>query len=381
MNVQVKRGKINTLSGSESAAISAAICEPDIIPLNMQTRDDGLTQFLERIRQSTSKLVPVDNTSAGIGMCLGAHLIGARTFVSASGQDLLRAHELLHTIAGLRKPVVMSVVSRGAGAPRNDENDHSDILFSKDTGWIQIVCETNQEVFDTVMQAYMISEHNDVRLPVMVCFDTHATSNAYESVAVPSQEQARAFLKPYAAQDTLDSKKPLGIGGVIGANAFTEVKRLQDSAMKHSVERIRESNKEFKDVFSRSYGNGLIENYQVENAQTVIVAMGSVCGLIREYIDETKASLGLLRIRTLSPFPSEDVRSALLHAEKVIVLERAAHPSGMGMLYTQVKAAIEKKKCTSIIAGVGGRSITKFDIETMLRLGASGKQHWVNSSI
>lgn len=378
---QFEYGKKNVISGSDAAAIAATLCKPKVVPIYPVTPQ---TIIVERIAQMVNdgeynaEVIRADGEFAVASMLLGAQAFGVRTFSGTSSQGLALMHEVLHTISGMRLPVVMAVANRALSAPINIWNDHQDSMSQRDTGWIQIHCETNQEIFDTTIQAYKIAENTGVRLPVMVCMDGFVLTHLYEPVEVLTQADVDSFLPPYEPDFTLDPKKPVTIGPISAPDSFMDFKKYQEDAINESLNVIKSVNKEFKDKFGRGYGNGLVENYKVENADIVLVAMGSVCGTIKEFIDNTDAKIGLLRIKSFRPFPINDVKAALKDAEKIAVIDRAAGLGNNGPLFTEVKSASGRKKINNFIAGLGGRLVTEDDIDFIIEHAGESVNYWVN---
>ena len=253
--------------------------------------------------------------------------------------------EAIYNASGLGLPIVMTVANRAIGAPINIWNDHSDSLSQRDCGWIQLFAETNQEALDLHIQAFKLAE--ELSLPVMVCMDGFILTHAYERVDMPTQEQVDSFLPPYEPRQVLDTMNPVSIGAMVGPEAFMEVRYLAHAKQMQALNRIPQLAKEFQAVFGRDTG-GLTHSYRSEDAETMVVAMGSVLGTIKDTIDEmrdTGIKMGVLGITSYRPFPLEEVRQALQHAKRVIVIEKSM-----------------------AIAGLGGRPITKKSLHELFSL-------------
>ena len=277
--------------------------------------------------------------------------------------------EAVYNASGLGLPIVMTVANRAIGAPINIWNDHSDALSQRDSGWLQIFAETNQEALDLHIQAFRLGE--ELSLPVMVCMDGFILTHAYERVDVPTQEQVDAYLPPYEPRQVLDPADPVSIGAMVGPEAFMEVRYLAHAKQRQALERIPEYAAEFRAIFGRDSG-GLVHTYRADDAETIVVAMGSVLGTIKDVVDEMRADghkVGVLGITLFRPFPTAQVRDALQHAKRVVVLEKSLAVGSGGILATNVRAAISALPIDAytVVAGLGGRAITKKSLHGLFR--------------
>jgi pyruvate ferredoxin oxidoreductase alpha subunit len=255
----------------------------------------------------------------------------------------------------------MTVANRAIGAPINIWNDHSDTMSQRDSGWIQLYAETNQEAVDLHPQAFKLAEA--LSLPVMVCMDGFILTHAYERVNLPAQEEVDAFLPPYAPRQVLDPADPVTIGAMVGPEAFTEVRYLAHAKQMQALDLIPEVASEFAGMFGRESG-GLLRAYRADDAETIVVALGSVLGTIEEAVDELReegVSIGAVAIKSFRPFPLEELRAALGHAERVVVLEKALAVGIGGIVSANVRMALSGIQLHgyTVIAGLGGRPITK----------------------
>jgi pyruvate ferredoxin oxidoreductase alpha subunit len=253
------------------------------------------------------------------------------------------------------------VANRAIGAPINIWNDHSDSMSQRDCGWLQLFAETNQEALDLHIQAFKIAE--ELSMPVMVCMDGFILTHAYERVDMPTQAQVDAFLPPYEPRQVLDVNEPVSIGAMVGPEAFMEVRYLAHAKQTMALERIPEIAAEFKARFGRDSG-GLVRSYRCEDADTVVIALGSVLGTIKDTVDEMRTGgekIGVLGIQSFRPFPLDAVRTALQHAKRVVVLEKSFSVGMGGVVATDVRMALTGLHMHSycVVAGLGGRSITK----------------------
>ena len=296
-----------------------------------------------------------------MSVAIGASATGARTYTATASQGLLYMIEAVYNASGLGLPIVMTVANRAIGAPINIWNDHSDSMSQRDSGWIQIYAETNQEAADLHVQAFKIAE--ELSLPVMVCMDGFILTHAYERVDVPEQDQVDRFLPPFKPRQVLDPANPVSIGAMVGPEAFTEVKYMAHRKILSALEVIPKVAQDFEKIFGRSSG-GLVRGHKLDGAETVVIALGSVLGTIKDVVDEMVAAdikIGVLGIIAFRPFPTQTVKAALSKAKRVIVLEKAFQVGIGGIVIENVRNALRDTdiKDYTVIAGLGGRPITK----------------------
>ena len=277
--------------------------------------------------------------------------------------------EAVYNASGLGLPIVMTIGNRAIGAPINIWNDHSDSMSMRDAGWIQLFAETNQEAADLHIQAFRLAE--ELSCPVMVCMDGFILTHAYDRVDLPTQEQVDAWLPPYEPRQVLDPAEPVSIGAMVGPEAFTEVRYLAHHKQLRALERIPALSRDFRESFGRDSG-GLLRSYRTEGAETVVIALGSVNGTIQEAVDELRAegvAIGSISICSYRPFPLEAARKALEEARRVVVLEKSLAVGLGGMLATDVQMALEgrARRLYTVIAGLGGRAITKASLLDLFR--------------
>jgi pyruvate ferredoxin oxidoreductase alpha subunit len=269
--------------------------------------------------------------------------------------------EAVYNAAGLGLPIVMTVANRAIGAPINIWNDHSDSLSQRDSGWMQLFAETNQEAVDLHIQAFRLAE--ELSMPIMVCMDGFILTHAFERINIPEQNQVDSYLPPFDPRQVLDPAEPVSIGAMVGPEAFMEVKYLAHAKQMQAIERIPVLAAEFKQIFGRDSG-GLIRTYCSEDAETMVIAMGSVLGTIKDTVDEMRAEghkIGVLGIISYRPFPLEQVREALLNCKRFVVLEKSLAVGMGGIVATDVRMAVTGSglKGYTAIAGLGGRPITR----------------------
>jgi pyruvate ferredoxin oxidoreductase alpha subunit len=315
-----------------------------------------------------AELIYSESEHSMLSSAIGASAIGVRVFTATSSQGLAYAFENLFIASGLRLPIVMAVANRTLSSPINIWNDIQDSISARDSGWLQFYAESSQESFDTIIQAYKIAEQ--INLPVMVCVDGFTLSHMYEPVEILEQKQVDSFLPEYKPKFILDPKKPITMGPVAYPNTFMQFKKQQQEAMLNSIKIIKKVNNEFKNKFKRSYGNGLIETYNLKNKKAII-AMGSVCGTIREFCDKNK--VGLIKIRCFRPFPKQELINTCKNLKELIVIDKDISIGNEGALAIEVKSVLHNKKIKSFIMGLGGKDITLKDLEKTLK----NKEGWI----
>ena len=363
---------LRQVEGSKAVADTVAACRPQVIcayPISPQTHIvEGLSQLVKNGSLEGCEFINVESEFAAMSVAIGASATGARTYTATASQGLLYMVEAVYNASGLGLPIVMTVANRAIGAPINIWNDHSDSMSQRDSGWIQIYAETNQEAADLHVQAFKIAE--DLSLPVMVCMDGFILTHAYERVDVPEQTQVDKFLPPFVPRQVLDPSNPVSIGAMVGPEAFTEVKYMAHMKNQLALEVIPKVAKDFQEVFGRSSG-GLVRGYKLDGADTVVIALGSILGTIKDVVDEMVAAdnaIGVLGIIAFRPFPTQAVREALSKAKRVIVLEKAFQVGIGGIVIENVRACLRESsiKDYTVIAGLGGRPITKDSLRRYL---------------
>jgi pyruvate ferredoxin oxidoreductase alpha subunit len=351
--------------GSAAVAETVALCRPEVVcayPISPQTHIvEGLSDLVRDGRLAPCEYMMVESEFAALSVCIGASAAGARTYTATASQGLLYMAEALYNASGLGLPIVMTVANRAIGSPINIWNDHSDSMSQRDCGWIQLYAETNQEAADLHVQAFRLAEQ--LSLPVMVCMDGFILTHAYERIDVPTQERVDAFLPSFEPRQVLDPADPVTIGAMVGPEAFTEVKYLAHAKQLLALDLIPQVADEFADSFGRASG-GLVRGYRADDAETIVVALGSVLGTIEDTIDELREegmSIGALAIKSFRPFPLEEVRAALASAKRVVVLEKALAVGIGGIVSANVRMALSGIQLHgyTVIAGLGGRPITK----------------------
>jgi pyruvate ferredoxin oxidoreductase alpha subunit len=359
--------------GSQAVAEAVALCRPDVIcayPISPQTHIvEGLGELVKSGTLAPCEFINVESEFAAMSVAIGASAAGARTYTATASQGLLFMAEAVYNASGLGLPIVMTVANRAIGAPINIWNDHSDSMSQRDSGWLQLFAETNQEALDLHIQAFKLAE--ELSMPVMVCMDGFILTHAYERVDMPGQAEVDAFLPPYEPRQVLDPADPVSIGAMVGPEAFMEVRFLAHAKQLSALERIPRIAAEFEQRFGRQSG-GLVRGYRCEDAETIVVALGSVIGTLKETVDALRADgvrVGVLGIQSFRPFPLAAVRAALQGARRVVVLEKSFCVGLGGVVSTDVRLALSGLQLHgyTVIAGLGGRAITQASLERMLR--------------
>jgi pyruvate/2-oxoacid:ferredoxin oxidoreductase alpha subunit len=312
-----------------------------------------------------AKFIKVESEHSAMAACIGASSAGARAFTATSAHGLALMHEMLHWAAGARLPIVMANVNRAMGPGWSIWTDQTDSLAQRDTGWLQLYCESNQEVLDTVIQAFKIAEQ--VLLPVMLVLDAFFLSHTEEPVDIPDQELVDSYLPPYQARYKLDPSDPHAFGSLVTPHHYMELRYKIQQAMEEAVEVARQADKEFKDVFGRSYG--LVEKYRLEDAEVALVTSATITSTARVVVDELREAghrVGLLKVRLFRPFPVEDVRRALAGVRKVAVIDRNISFGHGGIFAEEIKSALYnapyRPPLFGFIIGLGGRDVTPASI-------------------
>ena len=351
--------------GSRAVAEAVALCRPEVIsayPISPQTHIvEHLSDLVRTGDIDPCEYLMVESEFAALSAAIGASAAGARTYTATASQGLLYMVEALYNASGLGLPIVMTIANRAIGAPINIWNDHSDSMSQRDSGWIQLYAETNQEALDLHIQAFRIAEQ--LSLPVMVCMDGFILTHAYDEVDIPDQKTVDAFLPKFEPRQVLDPADPVTIGAMVGPEAFFEVKYLAHAKQMQALDLIPKVAAEFKRDFGRDSG-GLLREYRSEDAETIIVALGSVLGTIEDVIDEMREEgvrIGALGLKSHRPFPLEEVRDALAEAKRVVVLEKHLAVGIGGVVSANVRTALSGIQLNgyTVIAGLGGRSITR----------------------
>ena len=360
---------------SQAMATAVKLCKPAVIPMYPITPQ---THIVERLAdfindgELDSEMIHVESEHSAISAALGSSATGVRTYTATASQGLALMHEILHIVSGMRLPVVMGVANRALSAPINIWNDHQDSISARDTGWIQLYAESAQEALDTTIQAFKIAENKKVMLPVMVCIDGFTLSHVYEPVNVPAIREVSRYLPKFEPIYKLDPKKPVTMGPVGFPDSFIVFKKQQQDAMEQSKAIIKAANSGFAKMFNRKYGDGLIELYEMGDAEYAFISMGSVCGTIRDTIDDLRKEgqkIGMIKVRSYRPFPKEEITKACQKLKGIAVLDKNISLGHEGALYSDLRSVLFGKDIiiNGFIAGLGGRDITKDHLQDIIK--------------
>ncbi len=361
------------IEGSQAVASAVTLCRPEVMacyPISPQTHIvEALSRKVKAGEVGTCQFLNVESEFAALSVLIGASAMGARTYTATTSQGLLFMAEAIHNAAGLGLPIVMTIANRAVGAPINIWNDHSDSMAMRDAGWIQLFAENNQEAVDLHIQAFRLAE--ELSCPVMVCMDGYILTHAIELVDMPTQEQVDGYLPLFEPVQVLNPADPVSIGAMVGPEAFMEVRYLAHYKHIRALEAIPRICEAFHGQFGRLSG-GLVEPYHAEGAETIIVALGSINGTIKDAVDELRLaglSIGSVKISSYRPFPAHLFHEIVQNAKRIIVIEKDLAVGKGGILSSDVRMAVQNSPLVvmTVIAGLGGRAIPKSSIVRMIR--------------
>jgi len=369
-------------SSNRAVAEAVKLAKPNVVPVYPITPQTTISEYLAQFVADgdlKAEYIRVESEHSAISAALGASGAGVRVFTATSSQGLALMHEILFATAGMRSPIVLVDANRALSAPLSIWNDQQDSISERDSGWMQIYAENAQEALDAVLIAYRVAEDPEVLLPCMVCIDGYFLTHTVEPLDVPSQEEVDEFLPPYKPYAFLDPEKPMSIGTFTDPEYYMEARYAVEAAMEKSKNVFRKANQEFKEIFGREYD--LIETYRCEDAEIIIVAMGSLCGTIKDVIDELREEgekVGLLKIRVFRPFPTEEIKEVLEKASKVAVIDKNISFGMGGVLYNNIRATTNAN-AHGFIAGLGGRDITPSFIREIIEKtkNPTGEVEWI----
>lgn len=356
------------LTGNHALSYGAKLSRAEVIsayPITPQTEVVELLSQMCASGELKAKFIKVESEHSAMASLIGASAVGVRTFTATSSQGLALMHEMLHWAAGARTPVVMGNINRAFAPPWSVWTEQNDSLSQRDTGWMQLYAQNNQEVLDSVIQAYKVAESLD--LPAMVVLAAFVLSHTSETVDIPAQEKVDEFLPTYKREYKLDPDEPHAFGGLTKPDNYFELRYKIQKAMEKALNKWEEVGEEFEAFFGRKYG--LVETYKVSDAKNLIISSATIASTARNAVDslrEKGKKVGLLRIRVFRPFPAEMIRRILSSVDKVIVIDRNIGFGSSGIFCQEVKAAMYNEKNTppifGVIAGLGGRDVTSKNI-------------------
>ena len=361
------------LSGNEAAAIAMKQISPDVVAAFPITPSTEIPQYFSSFVSNgevDTEFVAVESEHSAMSACIGAQAAGARAMTATSANGLSLMWEMVYIASSLRLPIVMSLVNRAVSGPLNIHNDHSDAMGVRDSGWIMLFSENNQEAYDNLLMAHRIAEHKDVLLPLMVCQDGFITSHSIENIELLEDEKVKEFVGKYNPEHyLLNDKEPIAVGPLDLQAYLFEHKAQQAVAMRNAKKVIAEVSADFERLTGRKYE--FFEKYKMDDAETVIVCMNSTAGTAKAAVDELReqgVKAGLLKIRMFRPFPSEEVAEALKNVKAIAVLDKADSLNGAGgALFEDVVSGMYVANVhvptVNYVYGIGGRDTTVSDIK------------------
>ena len=351
------------MMGNHAVSYGVQLARAQVIaayPITPQTQIVEMLSEMCANGELDARFIKVESEHSAMAASIGASSTGARAFTATSSHGLALMHEVLHWAAGARLPIVMANVNRAMGPGWSVWTEQTDSLAQRDTGWLQIYCESNQEVLDTVIQAFKIAEQ--VLLPTMLVLDAFVLSHTSEAVNVPDQAQVDGFLPPRRAEYKLDVSDPHAFGGLVAPAHYMELRYKMQRSMEEAIDVARRVDREFGQVFGRSYG--LVEEYRMDDAEIVLVTSSTITSTSRVVVDELRAEgkkIGLLKVRLFRPFPAAEIRAALRGAKKVGVVDRNISFGHGGIFAAEIKSALYNSgvhpPIFGFIIGLGGRDV------------------------
>ena len=360
------------LSGNEAAATAMRQINPDVVAAFPITPSTEIPQYFSSFVSNgkvDTEFVAVESEHSAMSACIGAEAAGARAMTATSANGMSLMWEMLYIASSLRLPIVMSLVNRAVSGPLNIHNDHSDAMGARDSGWIQLFSETNQEAYDNLLMAHRIAEHKDVLLPVMVCQDGFITSHAIENIELEDDESVKKFVGEYHPEHyLLNDKEPIAIGPLDLQSYLFEHKRQQAKAIENAKKVILDVAKDFEKLTGRKYG--FIEKYRMEDAEIAVVCMNSTAGTAKYTADKLRekgVKAGVIKVRVFRPFPAETIAEALKNLKAVAILDKADGLNAVGgPLFTDVTSGMLINNihvpAIGYVYGIGGRDTTEEDI-------------------
>ena len=365
------------LSGNEAVAYAMRQIDPDVFAAFPITPSTEIPQYFAQYvadGKVNTEFVTVESEHSSLSTCIGAAAAGARAVTATSSAGLALMYEVLYVAASARLPITLACVNRTLTGPININNDHSDSMGARDSGWIQIYAENNQEAYDNYLQAMRISEQPDVRLPIMICQDGFITSHAVENILLEEDAAVKAFVGEYHPEHALIGRDtPLAVGPYDTCPYCMEHKVQQANAMKHAKQAILDVAADFERTFGRKYG--FFEEYRMEDAEVALVLIGSTAGTAKACIETLRREgikAGLVKLRVFRPFPMEELAAALAHVKAVAVMDKSEGNSGCGgPLFAEVRSACydleTSPKVIDVVYGLAGRDCAVEDIERVYR--------------
>ncbi len=368
--------------GNHLVALAARAAGVEVVPAYPITPQ---TQVIEKIAslidegKMDAEYIPVESEHSAAAALIAASMVGVRAFSATAAHGLAYMHEMLHYAAGIRAPVVMANINRALGPGWNIWCDHQDSISQRDTGWLQMYCSSHQETVDTIIQAFRITEDRSVLLPMMVNIDAFVLSHTLMAAEVPEPEEVKRFLPSYSPRWTFDPRDPVTHGSVIYPDDFSETRESMALGQQNAREVIRKAAREYREIFGRYHGD-LVEDYRCEGAEHLVIAMGTLASETRVAIDAAREEglpVGLLRIRSLRPFPVEEITRYGSGRRSILVIDRDYSYGIGGAVFTEVRSVLYGKadaRLQNFIIGLGGRDVNYRLILEMIRDVISGRE-------
>lgn len=373
-------------TGDEAAAFAAKQCSVDVVaayPITPQTII--VERFSDYVfnGEVQTEFVCTESEHSAMSACIGASSTGARVFTATSSQGLALMHEVLYAASGMRLPIVMATANRALSAPINIHGDHQDMMGSRDCGWIQIFTENAQEVYDWLLQAFKIAENSQVQLPISVNLDGFTLTHCMEDIRVLKDEDVAKFLPPRIPYFKLDPYNPITLGGLSLPEYYYEIKRQQEEALRKSISIIDQVAKDYQQISGREYG--VIETFEIDDAEAAILCMGSTCGTVRSVIKNMRKEgkkVGIIKLCLFRPFPVDELLTATKKLKALAIMDRTISfgaPAGplCSDMATCLRQFGSQLKIFNAVYGLGGRDISSVEIEGIfneaLKIGSTGK--------
>lgn len=368
---------LDRMSGNEAVAYAIKQVNPDVMPAFPITPSTEIPQLVSSYianGEMETEFIPVESEHSAMSAAVGAESAGARSLTATSSAGLALMWEELLLAASNRLPIVLALVNRTLSGPININCDHTDSMGARDTGWIQIYAENNQEVYDNFLQAYRIAEHEDVRLPVMICQDGFIISHGVQNISLLPDEPIQEFVGTYTPEEyLLNPGKPMAVGPYAVTEYVMEARKAQRVAMENAKQVILDVADEFAKVSGRQYG--LFEEYRTEDADYVMLLIGSAAGTAKDAVDQLReqgVKAGVLKLRVFRPFPEKEIAEALKNCKAVAIMDRAESYNGQaGVLGSEVTAGLYRNHsdvlAVNYIYGLGGRDFTTDDVAAVFR--------------
>lgn len=365
------------MSGNEAVSYAIRQVNPDVMPAFPITPSTEIPQMVSSYianGEMDTEFIPVESEHSSMSAAIGAEAAGARSLTATSSAGLALMWEELLLAASNRMPIALTLVNRTLSGPININCDHSDGMGARDTGWIQIYAENNQEAYDNFIQAYPIAEHKDVHLPIMICQDGFITSHAVENIILLEDDVVKDFVGEYEPEEyLLNPGKPIAVGPYSASNYVMEAKKNQEIALENSKEVILKVAKEFEKISGRSYG--LFEEYKTKDAEYMMLIMGSAAGTAKQAVDDLRAKgkkVGVIKLRVFRPFPAKELAEALKNCRMAAIMDRCESYNGNGgPLGCEVDAALFRNKVmietVNYIYGLAGRDFTVEEVYSIFR--------------